>query len=72
MVWSTDVLTTVSSDTEPSFLLTLDTKYAFNAGENSGRAWGQRGMGRRGFKMVFLTSIGTQRGAGLPGMLYTV
>lgn len=67
MVWSTDVLTTVSSDTEPSLLLTFDSKYAFNAGENIGRAMGQRGSGRKGFKTIFLTSIGTQRGSGLPG-----
>ncbi|CAL1709190.1 unnamed protein product [Somion occarium] len=70
MIWSTDVISTVSSDTEPTFLITFNTnKYAFNAGECTGRSWRQGGRPWRGVNALFLTSIGTQRATGVPGLL---
>ncbi|KAI0694223.1 hypothetical protein BC835DRAFT_1415475 [Cytidiella melzeri] len=70
MSWSTSVLSSVSSDTEPTVVISFDSgKYVFNVGENTGRAWLSSKMYWRKTKGVFLTSVGTQRGSGLPGLL---
>lgn len=70
MNWSASVLSTVSSDTEPTIVLAFDSaKYIFNAGENTSRAFLQS---RRNWKRthgLFFTQVGTQRASGLPGLL---
>ena len=68
MLYSTCVLSTVSSDTEPTLLITVNnSKYIFNAGENTGRAFMEYKRGWKNTRAVFLTSVGTQRTSGLPG-----
>ncbi|KAI0076534.1 hypothetical protein K474DRAFT_1644863 [Panus rudis PR-1116 ss-1] len=68
-MWSTDVCATLSSDTEPSFVVTFDSaKYIINASENTARAWRQGGRHWRGVKALFMTGVGTQRSSGLPGL----
>jgi hypothetical protein len=70
MNWSTSVYTTLSSDTEPSIVITFDSaKYIFNAGENTTRAILQDKRGWRRVKALFLTQLGTQRSSGVPGEL---
>ncbi|GLB41597.1 putative tRNase Z endonuclease [Lyophyllum shimeji] len=70
MNWSTSVLTTLSSDTEPTIIVTFDSaKYIFNAGENTNRAFLQsRGNWKR-TRGLFFTDIDTKRASGLPGLL---
>jgi ribonuclease Z len=69
MNWSTSVYTTLSSDTEPSIVITFDSaKYIFNAGENTSRAILQNARGWRKVKALFLTRLGTQRSSGVPGV----
>ena len=68
MDWTSAVVTTVSSDTEPSIVVTFGSaKYIFNAGENTTRAWLESRRNWRKSRCIFLTSVGTQRGSGLPG-----
>jgi hypothetical protein len=68
MNWSASVLSTVSSDTEPTIVITFDTaKYIFNAGENTNRAFLQSRSNWKRTKGIFLTRAETQRAAGLPG-----
>jgi hypothetical protein len=70
MNWSTSVYTTLSSDTEPSIVITFESaKYIFNAGENTTRAILQSARGWKKVKAVFLTQLGTQRSSGVPGVL---
>ncbi|RDB18569.1 Ribonuclease Z, mitochondrial [Hypsizygus marmoreus] len=70
MNWSASVLTTLSSDTEPTIILTFDSaKYIFNAGENTNRAFLQsRGNWKR-TRGLFFTDVGMKRSSGLPGLL---
>jgi ribonuclease Z len=68
MNWSTSVLTSVSSDTEPTIVLTFDSgKYVFNAGENTTRALTQSRQNFKKTKGLFFTSVGTQRMSGITG-----
>ncbi|KAF8887345.1 hypothetical protein BD779DRAFT_1527626 [Infundibulicybe gibba] len=70
MNWSASVLTTLSSDTEPTILLTFDSaKYIINAGENTNRAFLQSQQNWKRTRALFFTQIGTQRASGLPGLL---
>ena len=70
MNWSTTVYTALSSDTEPSIVITFDSaKYIFNAGENTTRAILQSKRGWKKVKALFLTQLGTQRSSGVPGAL---
>ncbi|KAI0088823.1 hypothetical protein BDY19DRAFT_890423 [Irpex rosettiformis] len=70
MNWSTSVLSSISSDTEPTVVISFDSgKYVFNAGENTGRAWLSSKASWRKTKGVFLTSVGVQHTGGLPGLL---
>ena len=70
MNWSTSVYTTLSSDTEPSIVITFESaKYIFNAGENTTRAILQSKRGWKKVKALFLTQLGTQRSSGVPGVL---
>ncbi|KAI6012153.1 hypothetical protein BKA83DRAFT_4370844 [Pisolithus microcarpus] len=72
MLWSTSVLSTLSSDTEPSVVIAFDSaKYLFNVGENTTRSYLQSRQTWRKTRGLFLTSIGTQRTSGLPGLLMT-
>ncbi|KIJ61498.1 hypothetical protein HYDPIDRAFT_31363 [Hydnomerulius pinastri MD-312] len=72
MLWNASVLSTVSSDTEPSVVITFDSaKYIFNVGENTTRAFLQSRQNWRKTKALFLTSVNTQRASGLPGLLMT-
>ena len=69
MNWSSSVYTPLSSDTEPSIVITFDSaKYIFNAGENTTRAILQDRRGWRKIKALFLTRLGTQRSSGVPGV----
>ncbi|KAK7062530.1 hypothetical protein VNI00_000018 [Paramarasmius palmivorus] len=70
MQWSGTVLSTVSSDTEPSILFTFDSaKYIFNAGENTNRAFKQSRKTWRRTKGLFFTGVSPQRAGGLPGLI---
>lgn len=70
MNWSAHVLSTVTSDTEPTFVVTFDNaKYVFNVGENTTRAFIQSRHGWRKTRAVFLSQVSCQRSAGLPGTL---
>ncbi|KAL4068530.1 hypothetical protein V8B97DRAFT_2024779 [Scleroderma yunnanense] len=72
MLWNTSVLSTLSSDTEPSVVVTFDSaKYLFNVGENTTRSYLQSRQTWRKTKALFVTSISTQRTSGLPGLLMT-
>lgn len=69
MSWLASVHSTVSSDTEPTIVFTFPSaKYVFNTGENTVRSWSERGRSWRKTRCIFLTSIGTQRASGLPGV----
>ena len=69
MLWSTSVLSTLSSDTEPSIVVSFDSaKYLFNVGENTTRSYLQSRQTWRKTRALFVTSIGTQRTSGLPGI----
>jgi len=66
--WSTTAISALSSDTEPTVIITFDdAKYIFNAGENTGRAWMQSRAHWRRMKALFFTQVGTQRMSGMPG-----
>lgn len=68
MNWSTSVYTSLSSDTEPSIVITFESaKYIFNAGENTTRAILQSKRGWKKVKALFLTQLGTQRSSGVSG-----
>ena len=68
MNWSTSVVSSVSSDTEPTILVTFDNaKYVFNVGENTTRTFLQTRKGWRKTRAIFLSQICTDRSAGLPG-----
>lgn len=68
MNWSAFVLTSISSDTDPTIILNFDTaKYIFNVGENTNRAFLQSRYNWKRTKALFLTQLGTQRAGGLPG-----
>lgn len=70
MLWSTSVLSTLSSDTEPSVVITFDSaKYLFNIGENTTRSYLQSSQTWRKTRVLFATSVSTQRTSGLPGMI---
>ncbi|KAG2355809.1 hypothetical protein BDR07DRAFT_1425171 [Suillus spraguei] len=72
MSWNASALSSVSSDTEPTVVITFDSaKYIFNVGENTTRAFLQSRRNWKKTRGVFLTSVGTQRGSGLPGLLMT-
>ncbi|THH10213.1 hypothetical protein EW146_g8446 [Bondarzewia mesenterica] len=73
MNWSTSVITTQSSDTEPTVIITFDSaKYIFNTGENSTRAVLQSRRGWKKVKGLFLTQVGTKRTGGLTGMVMSI
>ncbi|KAG1876634.1 hypothetical protein DFJ58DRAFT_865981 [Suillus subalutaceus] len=72
MSWNASVLSSVSSDTEPTVVITFDSaKYIFNVGENTTRAFLQSRRNWKKTRGLFLTSVGTQRASGLPGLLMT-
>ena len=71
--WSTSVISALSSDTEPTIIVTFDNaKYLFNAGENTGRAWTQSRAHWRRVKALFFTQVGTQRMSGMPGAVASI
>lgn len=68
MDWSTSVLTPLSSDTEPSIVITFtDSKYIFNAGENSIRSAIQTSRNWRKTRAIFLTQTTIDKISGLGG-----
>ncbi|KAF9466199.1 beta-lactamase-like protein [Collybia nuda] len=70
MNWSASVLTTASSDTEPTIVITFDSaKYIFNAGENTNRSFLQSRRNWKRTRGLFFTHVGTERASGLPGLL---
>ncbi|KAF7972807.1 hypothetical protein HWV62_16994 [Athelia sp. TMB] len=69
MNWSANVLSTVTSDTEPTIIIEFDSaKYIFNVGENTNRAFIQGRPNWKKTKGIFLTSVGAQRASGLADM----
>ncbi|KAG1719070.1 hypothetical protein EDB19DRAFT_1837096 [Suillus lakei] len=61
MSWNASVLSSVSSDTEPTVVITFDSaKYILNSRGNWKKTRG-----------AFLTSVGAQVASGLPGLLMT-
>lgn len=69
MNWSTSVLTTVSSDTEPSIIVTFDNaKYIFNTSENTTRSFLQSGRTWKRARALFFTQARVEKTSGLPGM----
>ncbi|KAM5533878.1 hypothetical protein V8D89_012418 [Ganoderma adspersum] len=68
--WNISVLTSASSDTEPTLLVNFGTaKYIFNASEAMGRSWLQSHHSFRKMKGIFLTGVGTYRCGGVAGFL---
>ncbi|KAF8902361.1 hypothetical protein CPB84DRAFT_1775902 [Gymnopilus junonius] len=72
MNWSTSVLTTISSDTEPSIIVTFDNaKYIFNTSENTTRSFLQSGRTWRKAKALFFTQARVEKTSGLVGLIMT-
>ncbi|KAF9038581.1 hypothetical protein BJ165DRAFT_1352473 [Panaeolus papilionaceus] len=72
MNYSTSALTTLSSDTEPSIIITFDNaKYIFNAGENTGRSFRENDRNWKKTEAMFFTQSTIERTSGLPGLLMT-
>ena len=72
MIWSASVLSTVSSDTEPTIIIAFDSaKYIFNVGENTNRAFLQSRRNWKRTRGLFFTQVGTQRAGGLPGAFFS-
>ncbi|KAF7370999.1 hypothetical protein MSAN_00734100 [Mycena sanguinolenta] len=70
MSWTTSVITSATTDTEPSIIVSFDNaKYIFNLAENSNRAFTQKKAHRKSSRAFFLTQVGAQRAGGLAGML---
>ena len=68
MNWSTSVVSSISSDTEPTIVVAFDNaKYLFNVGENTTRTFLQTKKAWRKTRALFLSQICTDRTAGLPG-----
>ncbi|KAF8159401.1 hypothetical protein B0H34DRAFT_703302 [Crassisporium funariophilum] len=73
MNWSTSILTTISTDTEPSIVITFDNaKYIFNVPENSNRGFLQSNRNWRRARTLFFTQANVQRTSGLGGLLMTL
>ncbi|KAF9565899.1 hypothetical protein CPC08DRAFT_143698 [Agrocybe pediades] len=72
MNWSSSVLTTLSTDTEPSIIVTFpDAKYIFNTSENTTRSFLQSGRHWRKTKALFFTQARVEKTSGLPGLVMT-
>ncbi|KAJ7035559.1 hypothetical protein C8F04DRAFT_1037200 [Mycena alexandri] len=70
MSWTASVVTSATTDTEPSIILSFNSaKYIFNVAENSNRAFTQKKAHRKSTRAFFLTQVGAQRSGGLAGML---
>lgn len=70
MNWSANVLSTVTSDTEPTIIIEFDSgKYIFNVGDNTNRVFTQSTLNWKKTRGIFLTSVGTDRASGLSGEL---
>ncbi|KAF9525128.1 hypothetical protein CPB83DRAFT_860056 [Crepidotus variabilis] len=73
MTWSSTVHTTISTDTEPSIIVTFaDAKYIFNASENTGRAFLQSNRNWRKTKGLFFTQARVEKTSGLCGLIMTL
>ncbi|PFH48651.1 hypothetical protein AMATHDRAFT_64951 [Amanita thiersii Skay4041] len=73
MNWSTSVLSSISSDTEPTIVITFDSaKYIFNVGENTTRSFLSGEFNWKRARALFLTQLGPKRTGGLPGFLMTL
>lgn len=69
MNWSSSVLTSVSSDTEPCIVVTFDNaKYIFNTSENTTRSFLQTGRNWKKARALFYTQARIEKMGGLPGM----
>ncbi|KAH9479322.1 tRNAse Z TRZ4, mitochondrial [Psilocybe cubensis] len=72
MNWSSSVLTSVSSDTEPCIIVTFDNaKYIFNTSENTTRAFLQTGRNWKRTRALFYTQARIEKVGGFPGLLMT-
>lgn len=68
MSWTAAVITSATTDTEPSLVISFDqAKYIFNVAENANRAFTQKKAHRKSTRAFFLTQVGAQRAGGLPG-----
>ncbi|KAF9478239.1 hypothetical protein BDN70DRAFT_58947 [Pholiota conissans] len=71
-MWSTSVITALSSDTEPAIMLTFNEgKYIFNTSENTMRRFLQSGHTWRRTKALFFTQARIEKMGGLPGLIMT-
>jgi ribonuclease Z len=67
-MWSANVLSQRSSDTEPTLVITFETaKYIFGAGENTSRSFIQNAGRMNKARAVFLGHLGPDRTSGLAG-----
>ncbi|TRM58741.1 hypothetical protein BD626DRAFT_410082 [Schizophyllum amplum] len=72
MDWTASVLTTVSSDTQPSILVAFPhAKYIFNVSENTNRAFLQSTCNWKKIQGMFFTQASVQRMSGASGLLMT-
>ncbi|KIY69263.1 hypothetical protein CYLTODRAFT_349872 [Cylindrobasidium torrendii FP15055 ss-10] len=72
MNWTASALTTLSSDTQPSIIVSTEQgKYIFNTAEATGRSFLQSGSNWKKTKAVFFTDVGVHRMGGLAGLLMT-
>ncbi|KIM44447.1 hypothetical protein M413DRAFT_431468 [Hebeloma cylindrosporum] len=73
MVWSTSVLTALSSDTEPSIVVTFNNaRYQFNTSENTTRSFVQTQQNWRRTRALFFTQARVEKMSGLPGLLMSL
>jgi len=68
LTWSSTVHTTLSTDTQPTIIVTFDdAKYIFNASENSGRAFSESNGNWKKTKALFCTQSNVEKTSGLTG-----
>jgi len=68
LTWSATVHTTLSTDTQPSIIVTFDdAKYIFNASENAGRAFYESNGNWKKTKALFFTQSNVEKTSGLAG-----
>jgi hypothetical protein len=66
--WSSTVHTTLSTDTQPTIIVTFDdAKYIFNVSENAGRAFRESNGNWKKTKALFFTQSNVEKTSGLSG-----
>ncbi|KAF9006200.1 hypothetical protein BDQ17DRAFT_1352945 [Cyathus striatus] len=73
MIWSASVLSSVTSDTEPTVVINFDNaKYIFNTGENTNRAFLQSRLSWKRCRGIFFTQNDAKRSSGLTGLMMSL